>query len=404
MINHIELEQIIWVASRVPVPPFTGVILKPLTGISALAKKYSVQVVTFAHASEMERTASAFSAYWGSNPNVHLNLVAPGKKPSVAESLLLRRFQFGLELERSSIHTVLDKLTWNSPNKLVLFDDIVFAPLLTRYGHNALISPHDCISAMFRCHYALVPLGIKKARLLTQYWIAHTYESRFYQSALVTHLITQRDRVLLEQINPFARYHVASIQIPNSPDYTAASSESWDILIWADLTIPAIANAVRQSLDLLRPYAQNGMRILLVGRAPSDQAHNILSQNSTLGFHYSRFIEDDQGAARRARVVLVPDLAGAGIKTRCLSTLANGLCLACLYSQMEGIERAADVGAINAFTLPALISKIIHILQANKEQEIANRGQTICRDLFNPEGIDHEWQQMLERAQVIKAK
>lgn len=103
MINPIELEQIIWVASRVPVPPFTGVILKPLTGISALAKKYSVQVVTFAHASEMERTASAFSAYWGSNPNVHLNLVAPGKKPSVAESLLLRRFQFGLELERSSI-------------------------------------------------------------------------------------------------------------------------------------------------------------------------------------------------------------------------------------------------------------------------------------------------------------
>lgn len=402
MNNYVDLKQVIWVASRPPIPPFTGIKLKTLSGISALAKRYSVQLVTFAHPSEKEKVSSALSSYWQPHNQVQLNLASVKTKSSILESILRQRFQFGLLLERSDIDWILKSLSWNSSDKLILFDDIVLAPLLMRYGRNALISPHDCISAMFRSHYQTVPLGKVKAKLFTQYRIARFYESRFYQSALLTHLLTQRDRVLLEHINPHARYHVTPLQIPHAPNYTLRSSESWDILIWADLAIPALVSAVRQCVERLRPYAQNALRIMIVGRVPVEEIGQILPLDTLSHFCYSRFIEDDKGAARRARVVLIPDVGGAGIKTRCLSILASGQCLACLYSQMEGIEKAADIGAINAFSLSDLIPKIIRILESNAETPIANLGQKICRDRFNTETIEREWQQMLERAQVVK--
>lgn len=402
MNNYVDLKQVIWVASRPPIPPFTGITLKTLSGVSALVKRYSVQIVTFVHPSEMKEVSSTFSSYWQPYNQVQLNLASIGAKSSALESMLRHRFQFGLGLERSDINEVLQTLKWDSPDKLVLFDDIVLAPLLKRYGCNALISPHDCISEMFRSHYRMAPFGKGKAKLFTQYRIARSYESHLYQSALLTHLVTQRDRVLLEHINPHARYHVVPNQIPDTPNYIVRSSESWDILIWADLTIPAIASSVRQCLEMLRPYAQNTLRILLVGRAPIEESSAILSRDTLSHFDYSRFIEDDNGAARGARVVLVPDIGGAGIKNRCLSILASGQCLACLYSQMEGIEKAADIGAINAFSLSDLIPKILRTLEANAEIPIAKLGQRICCDLFSTKTIEQEWQQMLERAQVVK--
>ena len=234
-----SLPGILWVAARPPVPPFSGITSKTLCGITALSSLTRVEVVSFVEERRREEVELRFQEYWeGRVASSHW--VAYGPRKSSLQALLERRFQFGTEMESSSLMELLDRLLRESPDRLLLFDDITLAPFLARYGENAIMSPHDCMSRMFSSHLQRRPLGWEAARLLLQSRIARRYEREYYHLALLTHVITQRDRIWLEEINPRARYEV----VPNAdllnPGFSPSRPNGWDLLVWGDLRVGSI--------------------------------------------------------------------------------------------------------------------------------------------------------------------
>jgi hypothetical protein len=397
------LREIIWVASRPPIPPWSGALLTTLSGISAAASRTEVHVVAFAGEAERDDISARFQAYWSGQP-VTLDLLPYGRRAGVVRSLLRRRFQLGSMLETSALTSALQALEWSQPGRLLVFDDINFAPLLTEYGSNAILSPHDCVSRMFLSHYRAVRFRRSAPRLYGQYLVALRYERDYYHLALLTHVVTQRDRIALESVNPRARCHVVSYGEWAAVKVDRTTERVWDVLIWVDLAIPALAQNTRELIELAQgdPGWWSRLRVILVGRVPAWQAERAIGGAAWKAVEYAQSLEDVDGRFRRAKVVLIPDTGGTGIKSRCLSVLAGGLCLACLYSQMEGLEEVCDRGAINAFRPKELLQRIQRVLSDGTFGEIARVGASIFRQGHSRAVVQDGWLEMFDRAIAVR--
>ena len=399
-----RLPQIIWVASRPPIPPFSGPTSKTLCGIDALASLTDIDLVTFTHRDLREEIQLKVQEYWKDRP-VKLHLIEYGHRANEIHALLAGRYQFGTMVEVSALSAVLDELDWSNSNNLLILDDIVLAPLALEYGRNAILSPHDCISKMSYSHFRFSAPGLQKMKYYVQYRIARYYERTFYQHALLVHLVTQRDRILMEQINPNARYHV----IPNAallnPGFSKEKPDTWDILVWGDIRIGSIAEGVRKFLSLATQDRKKwvSLKTAVVGRVPLTEASRILGSDLLSDTEYVDYLEDLHGSVWQAKITVVPDGGGAGIKNRCVSVVSSGKCLACLYPMMDGIEKVCDRGAINANSLTELVVKVMRSLGEGTHQKIGEVGQIIFEQEYGLKSVERWWSELIQRAAAIRS-
>jgi len=361
-----------------------------------------VDVVTFCHGRDLrDRISADFHRYWGNAP-VKLHLAEFGKREHTLRALSAARFETSTLVENSNVVSVLDKLGWERDDNLMLFDDIIFAPLMVKFGSNSILSPHDCMSSMFRAHleHSLIP----DLRKYVQFRLARLYEKRYFHHALLTHVISHRDRVCLEMINPQARFHVIPNADLQNPLVGGETPVDHDLMIWGDLSVSAISSGVKQIVSFLREDKGwlKRTRILMVGKVPLCSAKKILGDDLTELCEYAQWLEDESGMARSAKINVVPDLGGAGMKNRCINLLAAGKCLACLYLQMEGIEKASDTGAINAGGIRELLRKIKPALVSGSYQLIADAGKRIYEKEYNRGVITEQWREMIERSLWIR--
>ena len=378
-------------------------ILTSLSGINALASVVDIHVISFADDTEKDAIAAKFREYWEGQP-VKLQLLPCGKRASILKAFLIRRFQLGTMLEGKAIRNALNELEWNQPSCLVIFDDIVFAPLLTEFGQNAILSPHDCVSKMFHSHFKALRFGHSAFKLYFQYIIALHYEKHFYHLALLTHVVTHQDRVSLEAINPKSRYHVVSFGEWAALNINRTTEQLWDVLIWVNLSIAALAKNTRDFLLLARQDIEwwQRLKVVMVGRVSVAQAEQAVGKELLSGIDYASYLEYRDGRVKQAKIILIPDMSGAGIKSRCLSVLAMEQCLACLYNQMEGLEKACDRGAVNGSGPMELLNKMKYVLDHDTYQEIAHKGASIFRQYYSREIVQQDWLEMIERAVAIR--
>lgn len=395
--------KIIWVASRPPIPPFSGSTSKSLCGIAALSEVTSVKVVSFVEREKKVQCECTFNNFWKERVN-GINWVEYGPQSSSLSAAISWRFKFGVQIENSYLHSVLDGLSWKSPDNLLIFDDIIFAPLMTRYGTNAILSPHDCMSKMFWSNLRGSKIKMGTVKYLLQGMIARHYESTFFNKALLIHVVTQRDRVWLEAINTKAKYAV----VPNSdllnPGFTGISQNNWDVLIWGNMGIRSISYGVKVFLDAARKQGwlkQN--TIMLAGRVAAKYAQKIIGEDLFSLVTYMPNLEDNNGKLQHAKITVIADVGGAGIKNRCVNILSSGKCLACIYSQMEGIEKACDLGAINATTLAELADRVKKALHEETWMKYAKIGQDIYKQEYSENVIQKLWANMVERAIMIRS-
>lgn len=396
------LPTIVWVAARPPIPPFSGITSKTLCGLRALSAQTEVDLVTFADGSLIEKIQGMLCEYWRGLP-FSFHILPTKSRVSKFRAIAKRQFYSGLLFDLDLLAIKLNQLKWYSPDHLILFDDILFAPCGRKYGFNAILSPHDCMSQMFLSHFKLQPFSFAKLRKFFQYIVARKYEKEFYHYFLLVHVITQRDRILLQHINPFARYHV----VPNSdllnPGLVRDWNSPWDILIWGDLSIPSCAHGTREFLRYLRENEKLvRASTILIGKLSKKEALKILGHEAMGQIAYSTRLEDESGRIRSAKIIVIPDLGGAGIKNRIVNVLASGLCLACLISQMEGVEVIADRGAINAVTMEELVKKIAYVLDTREYERIANMGQGLYENFYNLKANYRLWREMIERALSVR--
>ena len=399
------LPKIIWVAAKPPIPPFFGAILKSVEAIKIISTVTSVDVITFVDKKNSTDISYEFEKYWaGRNYPVKLHPVKYSRTKSSFQAFIIKRFKTSVPIENSNLSEILIKLNWNSTDRLLILDDIILAPLCSRYGANAILSPHDCISEMNWSHFRHSTLNITTFKYYIRFLLARYYEKSFYHFALLIHVVTHRDRIKLQKINPRARYCVVPIGGLFGVKFDKAEKCSYDIIVWANLGISTLAKGVKDFLHILKhkPKLLKNIKIIVVGRTSFAMAEKILGKELLSLVEYSPYLEDKNGKVMKAKITLIPDVGGQGIKSRCLSVLSSGECLACLYPQMEGIEELCDNGAINASTMEELVKKIDLALKKRMYLQISKAGQSIFNRYYNSEYIRELWVEMISRASFIR--
>jgi len=176
-------------------------------------------------------------------------------------------------------------------------------------------------------------------------------------------------------------------------------------MVWGDLEIGSIARGAKEFLGAIaqdRAWLQNN-KVILVGRVSRTKAERIIGNDLLSVVKYSSFLEDDEGKLRHAKVTVVPDVGGAGTKNRSVNLLSSGKCLACLYPQMEGVDRACDRGAINASEIEELVERVKMSLQNHSYLHIGETGGAIYQQQYNLRVIRQLWYELVERALSIRA-
>jgi len=397
-----SLRRIIWVAARPPVPPFSGITSKTLCGLDALSTMIQVDLVTFAEEVAREATAETLQAYWQNRP-IFIHVLPQQRAMSWHQALWQSQFQLSGLFERELLATKLTELAWSSSESLTIFDDIILAPVASEYASNAIISPHDCISRMFLSHCQAQISLFSKLKKWIQFQIAQHYEREFYHKFLLVHVITPRDRVWLEEVNPYARYHV----VPNAdllnPGFVRDFSSKWDILIWGDLTVAACVQGTREFLWRMQQDSYLAtVNKILIGKVPKNLATRVIGEKLMRQIEYTPYLEDEAGHIRSAKIIVIPDIGGAGMKNRVVNVVSSGLCLACLLPQMEGVEAIADRGAINAVTMDELVKRISQSLKLHTYEQIAALGQHIYQEHYSLDMNYCLWREMIERALSVR--
>jgi hypothetical protein len=403
MTSGLSLPSLIWAAASPPIPPFRGGTLKAQCALTALASETEIDLVTFAPRGQCEEISAQWREFWGGAP-IRFHVLEQGSPYTPLQALRARRFQSGAVIDNPSLHDLLDRLAWNGRERLVIFDDIIFAPLAVKYGASAILSPHDCISEMSKSHFRYAASRDAAIKFWFQYRIARHYERSFYHRALLTHVVTERDRCLLERINSDGRYHVVPFIDENAFMPVDPAEEVDDVLVWADLRISATVSGVRAFLKACSRDAAwlQSHRVILVGKVSDQDARHLLGRDLPASVLYSPYLEEDSGKIRQAKVTVVPDLGGSGLKSRCLSVLFARKCLACLYFQMEGLESVCDTGAINAATMDDLVAQIKMRLADGTYREIAATGGRRYEREFSAAHIRQRWIEMVQRAAMIR--
>jgi hypothetical protein len=361
-----------------------------------------IDVLTFADESAKQSVFQTLKDYWKDRP-ITFHIINRRNRSPWYKATIKRQFQFGATLDDDDLSGALGGMDWMNPGRLVLLDDIVLAPLARIYGRNAVLSPHDCFSEMFKSHFRLQPPSVSKLKKYFQYLTARHYESKYYHHALLVHVITHRDRVWLQDINPSARYHV----IPNAdllnPGFVNDGKWACDIMVWGDFRISSCLHGTREFLDIVRGDAYlSKVKLIVVGRVSKEEACKMLGDALFSSVTYYPNLEDESGRIRIAKVTVVPDIGGVGIKNRVVNILSTGLCLACLLPQMEGVELIADIGAINAVNMNMLIGAIGHSLRQETYTEIGALGRKMYQQEYGIDKIRQLWREMIERAMVVR--
>lgn len=392
-----------WVAAHPPLAPFSGGKLKTRTALTLCSPYLPIHLLTFAAPETAESVQEQLTEEWCPQ-GIRVTVLPLNAQSNVGDALLRHQLLTTTRLPLDSALAKITELGGTSDTGLVVMDDIALAPLLNKCGNHTLFSPHDCISAMELSSLRLMPSGIRKIRQLMQYRMSLYYERNYYHKALLVHLVTNRDRKNLQDINSQCRCHVVPYRDESVERAVTQDRFTHDVIVWSDLRRDGLLQGTLKFISEALNSPLSRRRLLIVGKLSQGEALSKFRYALPNTWDYGQYLEDEQGQMRYGRITLIPDIGGAGIKSRILNTISSGDCVATLYEQMAGIDEIADVGALNSFSFAELVRLIEQSLLDGTWEQIGLTGQMMLQQQLSDEKLRDAWLGMVDRAMVIKRR
>ena len=278
----------------------------------------------------------------------------------------------------------------------LLLDNNLVAPLARHFRNGVVVSGPDCMSRLF----GQVAIHARSARERWQNrvrsWFARNNERRWYHVAEIAHVVSEMDRDALKQVNPMADVRVIplGLEVP-SPGKLRPWEERQGGLIWANMDFAPTGAGVRRLLACDRgrlPGFWEGWTLL--GKVPRSAAFSLLPTLESSGLEYRSWCDDVSELLGRSKVVVCPDVGGAGQKNRCLDALAHGCVAVGLPEVFRGLggesgRHYIEVGALGE------IAEAVKVAQGPVGAEISRAGEDLFKRSFSHDALAAKWSNML---------
>lgn len=287
----------------------------------------------------------------------------------------------------------------------LLLDNNLVAPLARYFASGVVVSGPDCMSRLFGqvARHARSPRERWHNRVRS--WFAWNNERRWYHLAEVAHVVSRMDGEALSRVNPRADIRVIPLGLAGPRD---DALRPWAArrggVVWANLDFAPTRAGVLQLIESAQARSPGALRgWTLLGKSTPDAAVAMLPGLTTSGLRYLSWCEDITGLLGSSRVVVCPDVGGAGQKNRCLDAMAHG----CVAVGLPEIFRDSGGQSGRHYLEVSSLADVLDALKAvdgDRGAAISVQAKSLFESRFSHKALASTWSAMLDGMNSLRRR
>jgi len=223
--------------------------------------------------------------------------------------------------------------------------------------------------------------------------LANVVDAIFLRRERHVHVVSPSDSAYLRSCGVSGAFSIPIMLGSGALSSPLDGSDRSGIYIYGDLQVSYIRDGVYQLLTSLSGIpGLSGDEIYVLGRRrpPSDLVAVTEQLNRRVNF--ISWVDDVDESMRRAKFILLPDLAGTGLKNRTIAALASGAVVIGTIAAFEGVGVVGGVDSI-IYKKPAEAWKAVEYLQnrSSERSAIGEAGRLLALANYAPSVVTKSW-------------
>jgi len=379
--------KILFLANRIPYPPYRGDKLKIFNLAKRLAGKHELYLLTFTQSPEEVQYKTKLEEYFKEVRLVHL----PKWKSAVnclAGAWDDKPIQV-LYFQSSEMRQQLAELMGRHKFDAVHVQHLRMSPYLSQNKTIPRILDLPDAFSLYWERRKLIKRGlatrifesIEQKRVLKYESVLNDYDLNL--------VCSQEDLEYLKQAHPEANLKL----LPNGVDLTTFAAKDHDyehndiILFTCNMdyapNVDAVVYFTEQVLPIIRKKFPK-VQFVIAGQRPVAKVTELAGEHVTV----TGFIKDLAATYNTASVVVAPLRFGAGTQNKVLEAMAMGVPVVCSHIGFKGLGIESGEGAIMQREPEAFANSVIELLNSAKmRKSVGTKGIAVIRQKFDWDAI-----------------
>lgn len=333
--------RILLLTQVLPYPPDSGPKVKTWNVIKYLAERHEVTLASFVRGDQSADVAH-LRRYCQAVHTVPMERSAAQDDLAMVRSIFTSQPWMMVRDDRRAMRRLVDRLTAEQRFDVAHADQLNMAQYAERV-RNAfkILDAHNALWLLYKRLWETMSPGPRKWLLGRDWRLLKAYEGRLICEFDAVLAVTDNDRVALREA---AGEPVDITVIPITVDTdevtpVARQPEANHILHIGTMYWPPNIDAVKWFVDQVYPLVRkqrSDVQFDVVGSRPP--AELLALNEAGLGINVTGYVEDPTPYQRQAAVMVVPLLAGGGMRVKILNALAEGIPIVSTTLGYEGIE------------------------------------------------------------------
>lgn len=358
--------KILIVSNSLPFPPHDGVKLIAFNLLKSLSKRHDIDLIAFLDHPNFARHEKEVSQFCN-NVYTLLDRQKYSKFNKAVYHLSLDPYSVVKRYSKNMAELVNVKI------KKGEYDILHFhTPGMLPYGLKNQKIPKiafiaDAVSLYYQRNFSYEKRFGKKIAYLIEFLKMKRYERRIYRKFERCVVVSEVDRIILQQNCPGAKIRV----VPNGVDTeyfnpTSGEEEFPSLLFSGNMDFPPNVHAVLWFVNKVLPKVREifpDIKFYIVGRNPSSEIDHLRYDKNII---VTGFVKDIRSYFDQATIYVCPMVSGTGIKNKLLEAMAMEKPIVASSLSIQGIPDAEDKNCLlTANTVSEFSDRITNLLNSN---------------------------------------
>ncbi len=370
-----------------PYPPDSGPKVKTYNVIKYLAQEHRVTLASFVRGDSSENVRH-LEQYCQAVHTVPMERGAVRDGLAMARSLLMGHPWMIVRDDRRAMRNLVDRLAAEQCFDVAHADQLNMAQYAERVrGAFKILDAHNALWLLYKRLWETMSPGLRKLLLGRDWRLIKSYEGRLVREFDAVLAVSHEDEIALQEA---ADRTVDITVIPIAIDAGEVSviergGEPRHILHIGTMYWPPNIDAVNWFIRRVYPIIRQqrpDVQFDVVGSRPP--AELLALNDAGIGVNVTGYVEDPTPYQRRAAAMIVPLLAGGGMRVKILNGLAEGIPIVSTTLGYEGIEVMPGRDILVGDTPQEFAAQVLRVLNDPAlGRELATNGRRLAEEKYD---------------------
>jgi len=389
-----------------PYPPDSGPKIKTYNVIKYLAQKHRVTLVSFVRGDQAEHVRH-LERYCQAVYTVPMERSQLRDAQYVGLSFLTGQPFMMLRDARRAMHNLIGRLSAERPFDVVHADQLNMGQYAERVpGAFKILDAHNALWLLYKRLWQTMSPGPRRWLLGRDWRLLKSYEGRLVREFDAVLAVSREDEAALQEAAGQPK-NIVVIPIAIDTDEVAVverEAEPTHILHIGTMYWPPNIEAVKWFVHEVYPLIRRErpeVQFDVVGARPP--AELLALNDAGLGINVTGYVEDPTPYQRRAAVVVIPLLAGGGMRVKILTALAEGIPIVSTALGCEGIGVTDGENILIADAPGDLAAVVLRVLNDREfARRLSRNGRLLAETRYDYRRACAPLDEVYARAALVK--